>query len=180
MVYLSWCGCVFFFTKATTNHRVSFTAVKNACLKLLHYVQILPYRVREAKRQGKAVIDGDGSYLYRKRMQLEASGMTCAPLPLPSFPPLGWTLLTETNQMEMKALMPVVYPTTLFEYLAEGVGNVSGAHASTDERLHSLGFGTPKQARSQHLQSNALLRTLPDETFYEVWILHSQNNSTQT
>ena len=157
MAYLSWCGCVFFFTKATTNHRVSFTAVKNACLKLLHYVQILPYRVREAKRQGKAVIDGDGSYLYRKRMQLEASGMTCAPLPLPSFPPLGWTLLTETNQMEMKALMPVVYPTTLYEYLAEGVGNVSGAHAF---RALTRGYTHWASGRLNKLEANTCNPTL--------------------
>ena len=89
----------------------------------------ITYRVRQAKKQGRAVIDVDGSYLYRKQMQLEASGITCAPLPLPTFPPLGWTQVSDLNQREIKMSMPLLYPTTLYEYLAEGVGNVSGKGA---------------------------------------------------
>ena len=44
------------------------------------------YRVRGAKQLGKRVIDVDGSYLYRKQLQLESSGVVvCAPLPPPTF-----------------------------------------------------------------------------------------------
>ena len=74
-------------------------------------------------------MDVDGSYLYRKRLLLETSGIVCAPLPLPSFPPLGWTQVTDTNQEEIKKAMPLIHPTTMYEYLAEGVGNVSGRGA---------------------------------------------------
>lgn len=84
------------------------------------------HRVREAKRTGRKVIDVDGSCLYRMRLQLEESGVHCAPLPLPSFPPLGWTQITDVNRDEVTKLLPSVYPTTLYEYLVEGVGNVSG------------------------------------------------------
>ena len=90
-------------------------------------------------------------------MQLEASGIACAPLPLPTFPPLGWTLITEINQREMKALMPVVYPTTLYEYLAEGVGNASGAHAF---RALTRGYTHWASGRLNNLEANTCNPTL--------------------
>ena len=82
-------------------------------LWLVCYELCIPHRVRQAKRHGKGVIHVDGSYFYRKREQLKASGITCAPLPLPTFPPLGWTLIIDSNQRDVKLTMPVVYPTTL-------------------------------------------------------------------
>ena len=72
------------------------------------------YRVRGAKQLGKRVIHVDGSYLYRKQLQLESSGVVCAPLPPPTFPPLGWTRVTDVNQEEIKRSMPFIHPTTLF------------------------------------------------------------------
>jgi hypothetical protein len=57
--------------------------------------------------------------LYRKRLQLEAAA-------LPALPPFGCTQVTASNQGDMKKTMPQLYTTTLYEYLAECVGNVSG------------------------------------------------------
>ena len=115
------------------------------------------HRVRQAKRHGKGVIDVDGSYFYRKREKLEASGVTCAPLPLPTFPPLGWTLITDSNQRNVKPVMPVVYPTTLYEYLAEGVGNVSGKGAF---RALTRGYTHWASGRINKLEVNTCNPTL--------------------
>ena len=94
----------------------------------------------------KCHVDVDGSYLYRNREQLEASGITHAPLPFPTFPPLGWTLITDSNQRDVKITLLVVHPTTLYEYLAEGVGNVSGKGAFRAlTRGYTHGFRMPQQ-----------------------------------
>lgn len=85
------------------------------------------------------------------QLQLEESGVHCVPLPLPSFPPLGWTQITDANRDEVTKLLPTVYPTTLYEYLAEGVGNVSGkgafraltrGYVHWEGRLHKLEANT--------------------------------------
>ena len=74
-------------------------------------------------------MDIDGSYLARKHTSTSSSGLTCAPLPLPDEPPLGWNDVTEENREEMAEQIPAVFPTTLYSYLADGVGNVSGQGA---------------------------------------------------
>ena len=60
--------------------------------------------------------------------ELSQAGITCI-LPLPQEPPLGWTTITSENQADMAKRIPGVYPTTLYQYLAEGVGNVTGTGA---------------------------------------------------
>ena len=84
------------------------------------------FRVRQAKHEKRKVIDIDGSYLPRKYQQLQASGIHCAPLSIPRLPPLGWTRDTDDNRDDVGKLLSKVFPTTLYHYLAEGVGNTSG------------------------------------------------------
>ena len=55
------------------------------------------YRIREAKKDGDKVVDVDGSYLIKKRQQLQDSGVSTAPLDLPSVPLSGWEVVSEEN-----------------------------------------------------------------------------------
>ena len=75
------------------------------------------------------VIDIDGTYLEKKRQRLLAANIKVAPLPRPAFPPHGWQNVDETNAAEVAIHMPCVLPTTLYTYLAEGVGNAKGSKA---------------------------------------------------
>jgi len=97
--------------------------------------------VREAKRTGRKVIDVDGSCLYH----------------LPSFPPLGWTRITDVNRNEVTKILPSVYQTTLYAYLAEGVGNVSGKGAF---RALTRGYIHWASGRLHKLEANTCNPTL--------------------
>lgn len=37
--------------------------------------------------------------------------------------------MMDSNKEDIKKTIPLIYPTTLYEYLAQGVGNVSGKGA---------------------------------------------------
>lgn len=87
------------------------------------------FRIRQAILDRKGVIDIDGSYLPRKHRDLCASGVPCDPLPLPSQPPLGWKVIESSNHEQMAKHIPAIFPSTLYQYLAEGVGNVGGKGA---------------------------------------------------
>ena len=49
-------------------------------------------------KDNAAIVDVDGSYLYKKRLRLEASGFVLAPMTPPTSAPLsGWDVVTEAN-----------------------------------------------------------------------------------
>ena len=98
------------------------------CIQHLTY-DILNFRVRKAQAENAAVIDVDGTYLEHKRQQLLASQVAVAPLQRPPHPPCGWQTLSDDNRERLALQMPCVLPTTLYAYLAEGVGNAKGAMA---------------------------------------------------
>ena len=55
-------------------------------------------RIRKAVKDNVEIVDVDGSYLYKKVQQLEATGMNIAPLDLPTSPPIsGWETISESN-----------------------------------------------------------------------------------
>ena len=85
-------------------------------------------RVRKMKSEGAKVIDVDGTYLERKHQKLSQHS-SVAPLPCPGFPMIGWKLITLDKPREMSADMPSISQSTLYTYLAEGVGNVKGSMA---------------------------------------------------
>ena len=97
------------------------------------------------------VIDVDGSCLPQKQEALAAVGVSCAPLPPPSQPPQGWTYVSEANQHSIAEHIPKVYPSTLYQYLAEGVGNISGQGAF---RALSRGYVHWASGRMDRLQVN--------------------------
>ena len=56
-----------------------------------------------------------------------SSNINVAPLPQPAFPLRGWQTVEESNSKEIGKQLPIVSPTTLYTYLAEGVGNTNGS-----------------------------------------------------
>jgi len=68
-------------------------------------------------------------YFARKHAALSSAGVLCAPLPAPEEPPLGWIDVNEESGEDVRKQISAVFPTTLYDYLAEGVGNVRGKGA---------------------------------------------------
>lgn len=64
------------------------------------------------KLEGTQVVDVDGTYLERKRQKLLSQHSSVALLPRPSFPTIGWKLITLDQQQEMPAEMPSVSQST--------------------------------------------------------------------
>ena len=97
----------------------------------LHYTMFifLCFRIRTAKAEGVGVIDVDGTYLERKRLSLVSANVNVAPLPQPNFPLHGWQSVEESNADDIAKQLLCVLPTTLYTYLAEGVGNARGSMA---------------------------------------------------
>lgn len=60
-------------------------------------------RIREAKAAGDAVVDVDGSYLYRK-YQLHADVVTAVPNP----PLAGWEPVSKGNYRDIASKIPKV------------------------------------------------------------------------
>ena len=85
--------------------------------------------MRKAKADQVGVIDVDGTYLERKRQRLLSSNVNVGPLPYPAFPLHGWQTVEESNAKNMANQLPSVSQTTLYTYLAEGVGNTKGSMA---------------------------------------------------
>ena len=129
------------------------------------------YRICQAKQEGARVVDIDGSFLSIKHARLSSAGMICAPLPLPHEPPLGWTNVTEENQREVALQIPSVFPTTLYNYLAEGVGNVSGKGAY---RALTRGYIHWSSGRMDRLHIN---NHNPDFCFVRCWMKPSMKQT---
>lgn len=81
------------------------------------------------KLEGAKVVDVDGTYLEQKRQKLLSQHSSVALLPRPSFPMVGWKLISLDQQQEMLAEMPSISQSTLYTYLAEGLGNARGSMA---------------------------------------------------
>ena len=90
---------------------------------------IFVFRIRTAKAEGVGVIDVDGTYLEKKRLDLMSANVNVAPLPPPNFPLHGWQSVEESNAEDIAKQLPCILPTTLYTYLAEGVGNARGSMA---------------------------------------------------
>lgn len=75
------------------------------------------------------MFDVDGTYMERKRQKLLSSNINVAPLPYPSFPLEGWQAVEECNAEHIAKQLPSISNTTLYTYLAEGVGNTKGSLA---------------------------------------------------
>lgn len=76
------------------------------------------------------VVDVDGTYLEKKKRQRYlSSNIAVTPLSTPSYPLHGWTEVKDNNTQTIVKDMPSVSPSTLYTYLAEGVGNAKGSQA---------------------------------------------------
>ncbi len=75
------------------------------------------------------VVDVDGTYLEKKRQRLLLSNIAVAPLSTPSYPLHGWTEVNDDSTQRIVKDMPSLSPSTLYTYLAEGVGNAKGSQA---------------------------------------------------
>ena len=81
------------------------------------------------KSEGARVIDVDGTYLERKLQKLLCQHSSVAPLPCPSFPTVGWKMINLQQPQESLPEMPSTSQSTLYTYLAKGVGNIKGSMA---------------------------------------------------
>ena len=70
------------------------------------YIMFLKCRMHEAINAGAAVVDVDGSYLYKKHRTLTEAGHTLAPLSPPAPPPSGWVTITEENHLQVSLDLP--------------------------------------------------------------------------
>ena len=65
--------------------------------------------IRKAVKDNVETVDVDGSYLYKKVQQLEATGLSIAPLDLPTSPPnFGWETISESNVAHISQKMPCI------------------------------------------------------------------------
>lgn len=122
------------------------------------------------KLEGTKVVDVDGTYLERKRQKLLSQHSSVALLPRPSFPAIGWKLITLDQQQEMPAEMPSVSQSTLYTYLAEGVGNVRGSMAF---RALKQGY---KHYASGHLSKLEIQTRHPEYAFVRSSIVPSMKS----
>ena len=104
---MSWCSCPFFFEETTTLRQV---ILKLMLATLVVMLIIIMCRIREAQKSQKAVVDVDGSYLYRKHQLLLSKGKSVAPLSLPGIPLSGWELVDKGNYTRMAKKIPCVTP----------------------------------------------------------------------
>ena len=65
-------------------------------------------RIHKAVRDKANIVDVDGSYLCRKQKQPVDSGLTVAPLPLPSPPLSGWESVSQDNVAVIAKKVPHV------------------------------------------------------------------------
>ena len=84
-------------------------------------------RIRKAVKDDVEIVDVDGSYLYKKVQQLEATGMSIAPLDLPTSPPIsGWETISESNVAHISQKMPCITNGLVYTYLSQQTSNDSG------------------------------------------------------
>lgn len=118
------------------------------------------------------VVDVDGTYLEKKRQRLMSSNITVAPLPTPYFPLHGWIEVKDKNAQSAAKDMPSVSPSTLYTYLAEGVGNAKGSQAF---RALKRGYIHWASGRINKLELHTLH---PLYTFLWCWIIPSMKPGT--
>ena len=82
----------------------------------LQYFYKYFYRIHTAVREKEAVIDVDGSYMYRKHKQLADSGLTVAALPLPLPPLTGWESVSQETVIEIAKKVPHVASGKYYRY----------------------------------------------------------------
>ena len=69
--------------------------------------------MKEVEQEGLAIVDVDGSYLYRKYKTLTKAGEKVS-LPSVPLPPIsGWTTMSDENYMSLAPTMPPVTQGTL-------------------------------------------------------------------
>ena len=68
------------------------------------------YRIREAQKSQKEIVDVDGSYLYRKHQLLLSKGKSVVPLSLPGIPLSGWERVDKGNYTLVAKKIPCVTP----------------------------------------------------------------------
>ena len=64
--------------------------------------------MREAINASTAIVDVDGSYLYKKHKSLTEAGHRLAPLTPPAPPPSGWVTISSENYQAVAPNLPTV------------------------------------------------------------------------
>ena len=78
-------------------------------------------------KDNAAIVDVDGSYLYKKRLRLEASGFVLALMTPPTSAPLsGWDVVTEANATTVAQKLPCVTVGMVYSYLDSHTGRERG------------------------------------------------------
>ena len=65
----------------------------------------ISFRMEEVKIQNLAIVDVNGSYLYKKQQALSQADVRVAPLPPPT-PLSGWHTISEANVASIVANIP--------------------------------------------------------------------------
>lgn len=65
-------------------------------------------RIQQAKSEQLAVVDVDGSYLYRKQQLVAQTGVQVAPLPPPPPPLTGWESVSDSTIDTISPRVPTV------------------------------------------------------------------------
>ncbi len=79
-------------------------------------------RNHQGVKDNAAIVDVDGSFLYKKHKRLEDSGLLLAPIEPPSAPLSGWEAITEANASTMAQKLPCVTVGMVYNYLASHTG----------------------------------------------------------
>ena len=87
----------------------------------MHVYTGINYRIREAKKDGDKVVDVDGSYLIKKCQRLQDSGVSTAPLDLPSVPLSGWEVVSEENYRDAAEKIPRLMPGTSINFYVKSL-----------------------------------------------------------
>ena len=78
-------------------------------------------------KDNAAIVDVDGSYLYKKRLRLEASGFVLALMTPPTSAPLsGWDVVTKANATTVAQKLPCVTVGMVYSYLDSHTGRERG------------------------------------------------------
>ena len=72
-------------------------------------------RVKQAEEEATAVVDVDGSYLYRKYQRLVEYGKDATQPDHPRSPPSGWKVVNERTYKDIAPSIPLVTTGTIFK-----------------------------------------------------------------
>ena len=123
-------------------------------------------------------MDVDGSYLYKKRMRLEASGHVLTPMDPPSAPLSGWEVVTEASASVMAQKLPCVTAGTVYNYLDSHTGRERGEGTF---RALSRGYTHWASGRVERIEVNcenplychvqSIMKPSMKQGSYHVWLL---------